>query len=409
MKLILTAPRDGAPAGAVLDLDCAAAAALLESGAARCPGGEAAPRGTYDPARQLYNWRAENTRSWRRAIARSVAGGVAGVNVYGPSTVAGYTAGGRSEWHAWPSYLRRLLAARFGESGTGVAYFHDPDPRIVVQNAGWTRQPYGPFGASCWSATGASVYQWLTFGPVRATGFRVTYLQAPGAGRLAIHSDTGQAPTVVDCNGPYAVRTVACPAGPLADHKLTVRPEGNGTGSIFIIGVEGYVGPTSDWSARGVRVTNAGRGSTMVRDLTGGDPQLDTSLGAAVDVNLADLSVVAYAENSYAWQTPAQFQADMRVLLDRIVASGSDLLLCTSIDWADADNPGGAYGPQPLFDSAVYELADEYDAPVFDVAARWGRWQDSPGYYADRIHPSPTGYADLAGGVMHAIGTGVWG
>lgn len=408
MKLFLTTPRDGAPAGTVVDLDPAAAQPLLESGAARSPGGDVPPRGSYDTSRQLYNWHPGNTRTWRQAVAGALVGGSAHVNVYGPSTVAGYTNTGRSEWHAWPSYLRRLLAGRFGESGTGVVYFHEADPRVVVQNTGWTRESYGPFGVSGWSATGASVYQWLTFGPVRATGFRVTYRTFPGGGKLAIHSDTGQAPTVVDTNGPHGIKTAACPAGPLGDHKLTARPAGDGTGQISILDVEAYVGPTTDWSARGIRVTNVGRGSTMVRDLTGGDPLLGTSLTTAVDVHRADLSIVAYAENSYAHQTPDQFRADMRVLLNRIRASGSDLLLCTSIDWADSNNPGGAYGPQPLFDNAVYELADEYDAAVFDVATRWGRWEDSPAFYADRIHPLPVGYADIAGGVMHAIGTGVW-
>lgn len=412
MKLLLTEPWAGIPAGAALDLDSADAQPLLESGAARSPGGGTPPRGSYDTSRQLYNWHPGNTRAWRRGVAGVLVGGSAHINVYGPSTVAGNTIlngqGTRSEYHAWPSYLRRMLATRFGESGTGVIYFHESEPRVILQNTGWTREPYGPFGASCWASPGTSVYQWLTFGPVRATGFRVTYRTFPGGGKLAIHSDNGQSPTVVDTNGSHGVKTAACPAGNLGDHWLTVRPAGNGTGPISIISVEAYVGPTSDWSARGVRVTNVGRGSTMVRDLVGGDPVLGTSLTTAVDVNRADLSIVAYAENSYAWQTPEQFKADMRPLLNRIEASGSDLLLCTSIDWADANNPGGSFGPQPLFDNAVYQLADEYDAAVFDVAARWGRWEQSPSYYADRIHPSPMGYADLAGGVAHVLGTGVW-
>lgn len=356
---------------------------------------------TPDPGTSLANWRADNTRRWRRAVASTWAGGQARINVFGPSTVAGYTTGGRSEWHAWPSYLRRLLARRYGESGTGVIYFHEADSRVAVHGSGWSREPYGPFGASCWS--GHSTGQALTFGAVWCTGFRVTYLTAPTAGRFTAVSDIpGQIPTAADSDAPIGVARVALPAGQPGWHTLTVRPSGDGP--VFILGVEGYHGPTSTWTPNGVSVTNVGRGSTVVANLTGADSWHGSSLGAAVDANPADLSVVAYAENSPGYQTPEQMQADYRVLLDRIRAAGSDLLLCTSIDWQGAPE---MVAPQAEYDEAVRELVAEYDVPLFDIAHRWGAWEDSPGYYADRIHPSPTGYADIAAGLYRALHTGI--
>lgn len=404
---------DRHPPGKLVTVSDQVGAALLESGAARSPGGNINPRGEYDPARQVYNWHPGNTRQWRRAIARVLSGGTAArINCYGPSTVAGYTVlngqGTRSEFHAWPSYLRRLLAQRYGESGTGVIYFQEDDPRVQLLNTGWERQPYGPFGQSCWRANG-NPYQWLRLNDVRCTGFRVTFLAGPGAGKLAANSDNGT-PLVVDCSAPaWQVKTAALPAGALGCHTLTVGPQGADTGPVFVIGVEGYVGPTSSWTDSGVRVTSVSRGSTVVANLVHGDDTFGTSLGAAVDANASDLAIVAYVENSPSYQDVAGMKADLRVLLDRIRASGSDLLLMTSIDWQGSAESLGMLAPQPLYDNAVCQLADEYDAAVFDVAARWGTWEQAGGYYGDRIHQSPAGNADIAMGLAHALSVGVGG
>lgn len=407
MRVLLTRPAidpdgDRHPAGSTIFLSPGDAAPLLESGAARSPSGDRAPLGVYDPATQLYNWRAENTRAWRRAVARGWSGGAGRINCYGPSTVAGYTTTGRSEWWAWPSFLRRLLARDYGEAGTGVIFFAEPDDRVKLWGSSWTQEQYGPYGRSCWASKDPSSVFTFT---ARATGWRVTYLQCPGAGRLSAVSDLpGQNPTVADCNGPFGVRTVALPAGPLGDHTLRIQPNTNGS-TIFVLAVEGYVGPTSNWTPAGISVTNVGRGSTVVGNLVYGETWLDTSLKASVDAIPADMSIVAFAENSPGYQTPDQMKADYRPLLNRIRASGSDILLCTSIDWQG--NISDFKAPQPAYDNAVYELADEYDVPVFDIAARWGRWEDSPGYYADRIHPSPAGYADIAAGVLRVLQTGI--
>lgn len=360
---------------------------------------------TADPATQLYNWKPTNTRAWRRATARALSGGNARINCFGPSTVAGYYAGvGRSESAAWPAQLRRLLNWRFGtDGGTGVIYFHEPDPRVSAP--GWNlKEPYGPYGASCFSQAGAGAP--LTFGPVIATGFRVTYLAGPGAGHFRLVSDDpGRIPLDVDCNAAsWQVRTVATPAGNYGSHKLSVSWASGGP--VFIVGVEGYVGPTSSWAPAGITVTNTGKGSTVIANLLGtGQDWTGSSLGAAVDANPADLSIVAYVENSPGYQTPEQMKTDMRVLLDRIRATGSDLLLVTSIDW-QGESPT-MKAPQELYNAAVYELADEYDVPLFDLALRWGRWEDSWWYYSDNIHPLPVGYADIAGGLCSALLTGV--
>jgi lysophospholipase L1-like esterase len=363
-----------------------------------------------DVARSLENWRPDNTRTWRRAVAFAVAGAgqrdQARVNCYGPSTVAGYMAGvGRSESKAWPAVLRQQLARRYAmESGTGVIYLHEPDPRVSAP--GWTRAPYGPFLNSCLMADAPSDGP-LYFGPVTATGFRVTYLAGPGAGVFTIVSDApGQLPLTVDANAAaWQVRTTATPAGQYGAHRLTVQ---RSSGPVFVLAVEGYVGSTASWTPGGIAVTNVGAGSTVVANLlaTGGD-WTGSSLGAAVDANPCDLAIVAYAENSPGYQLPADMQTDMRVLLDRLRARGSDLLLCTSIDWqGEAANN---LAPQEEYDAAVRELAVEYDVPLFDVAARWGLYQDSPAYYSDTIHPTPAGYADLALGLLSVITTGIGG
>lgn len=360
-------------------------------------GAEVPLAGVYDPARQLYNWKPTNTRAWRRAVARTWTGGTGRINCFGNSTTAGYTYGGRSEWNAWPSYLRRLLAQRYGDAGSGVVYFMEPDWRVNA-SGGWARDHYGPFGASCWwtnSDAGA-----LTFGPVWASGFRVTYLTAPGAGILSPVSDVpGQWASFTNTSAAFGVGTVAVPAGPLGYHTLTIRTGVPGT-AVFVLGVEALV--------RGISVTNVGRGSTVAANLTGGDPWLDSSLKTAIDANPSDLAIVAYVENSPGYQLPEAMKADYRVLLDRIRASGSDILLMTSIDWeGEGTTTSPMLAPQADYNTAVYELADEYDVPVFDVADRWGKYEDAPGYYADRIHPSPMGYADIGAGLYSILHTGI--
>lgn len=348
------------------------------------------------------NWKPANTRAWRRAVARTYTGGSGRVNCYGPSTVAGYIGPpGRSEYWAWPAQLRRMLARQYGESGTGVVYFHEPDSRVYA--SGWKLdEPYGPYGRSCYSSNTASAL--LAFGPVRCSAFRITYLSVPGSGKFtAVAQGSGRNPVTIDTAGATGVGTYAIPAGNLGDWQLRIQPVGNAP--VFIIGVEGYASNGS-WAPLGLSVTNVGKGSTIARNLLYGDPAFGSSLGASVDANPADLSIVAFAENEPGQQQPSGMKADYRVLLDRIRATGSDILLCTSIDWRGED-PNPPYGDQSEFDEAVRELADEYDVPLFDVAARWGKWEDSPGYIADNIHPTPTGYADIAAGLYRALHTGI--
>lgn len=341
------------------------------------------------------NWKPSNTRAWRRGVARAMTGGAARINCFGPSTVAGYTTGGRSESAAWPAVLRRLLARDFGESGTGTIYFCEPDPRIYA--SGWKLdEPYGPYGKSGFSSNSAASL--LAFGPVRCSGFRVTYLGVPASGKFtAIPQGPGAQAATVDTAGPVGVRVAWFPAPSLGDWQLRITPVGNAP--VFVLAVEGYAG--------GVAVTNAGKGSTIVANLNDGDPVFDSSLGASVNATPADLSIVAFAENSPGRQTTESMKADYRVLLDRIRATGSDLLLCTSIDWKGLDDGVGLYALQGDYDTAVRELGAEYDVPVFDIAARWGHWEDSPGYYADTVHPTPVGYADIAAGLYRALHTGI--
>lgn len=372
---------------------------LLAAGLARSGG----TSGDYDASKQLYNWKPENTAQWRRGMARlRSGGGAASISVFGPSTVAGYIgAPGRSEWHAWPSYLRRLLAQQFGESGTGTIYFHEPDSRVMAQGTWDLKAPYGPFGASCFTSNDWNSV--LAFGPVRASAFRVTYLTAPGAGKLSVViPGSGRNPVIIDSNAAHGVARYAVPAGPVGDYQLRIQPVGNGP--IFPIAVEGYVSDTYSWVPMGVQVTNVGRGSTVADNLIYGDTVFDSSLKAAVNVNTADLSIVAYMENEPGVHTPEQAKASLRLLIDRIRTTGSNILLMTSIDW---QGEPVLKAPQPLYDNAVWELADEYDLPVFDVAARWGRWEEAGGYYADQIHQSPAGNADIAAGVLDVITTGL--
>lgn len=343
-------------------------------------------------ATQLYNWKPKNTRAWRRAASRALTGGTGRINCFGPSTVAGYIGPpGRSETWAWPAQLRRLLARTYGESGTGgVIYFQEPDSRVYA--AGFKLdEPYGPYGKSCFSSNTSSAL--LAFGPIRAAGFRVTYLSVPGSGSFA--ASVGAGPLTVNTGGPTAVNVALVHGGTVTDRQLRLNPVGNGP--VFIIGIEGY--------AAGVSVTNVGKGSTILADLTNGDPVFGSSVGASVDANPADLSIVAFAENSPGRQLPAAMKADYRVLLDRIRATGSDILLCTSIDWQGES--ATLLEPQENYDAAIYELADEYDVPLFDIATRWGNFEDSPWYYADNIHPLPMGYADIAAGLHRALHTGI--
>lgn len=350
---------------------------------------------TADPATQLGNWHPGNTRAWRRGVSRVWAGaGTARINCFGPSTVAGYIGPpGRSECWAWPAQLRRMLARTYGESGTGVIYFGEPDPRIYA--SGWKiDEPYGPYGRSCFSSSSASAL--LAFGPVRCSGFRVTYLGVPASGKFtAVAQGSGAPAAMVDTAGSNGVRVAWFPAPALGDWQLRITPVSNAP--VFILAVEGY--------AAGVAVTNAGKGSTIVANLNDGDPVFDSSLGASVNANPADLSIVAFAENSPGQQTPDDMKADYRVLMNRIRVTGSDLLLCTSIDWKG--EPANLYAPQEDYDTAVRELSEEFDVPLFDIAARWGKWEDSPGYIADAIHPTPTGYADIAAGLHRALHTGI--
>jgi lysophospholipase L1-like esterase len=364
--------------------------------------------GYYDVSKNLYNWKASNTRHWRNALATARAGtGYARLNCYGDSITQGSTSTPAPVWaNSWPTRLRTKLDNTFGAAGTGVIHLPaDGDDTRVVLNANggqaWNTydgfSPYATWGIySPTNTTGASI----TVGPVQCDSFTVHTFGTTGAGPLGISIDGGAVTNYPNTRTPNGPLAITVPAGALGMHTIKIQVVAGGF--IIVHGVEATIG------SAGVRTTNWGcssaRADWLVAGSTGADGSTTSgSLPFSFDLFPPDLSIIAFGVNEYLQHTPvATYKANVQTIITKAKTFGDVLLLTGVPNQSTTGVPS-----QGDLAAALYDLADTNDVPVLDIGDRMVSYAASAALMNPPTHPNTAGYWDIADAVYQAISPAV--
>lgn len=104
---------------------------------------------------------------------------------------------------------------------------------------------------------------------------------------------------------------------------------------------------------------------------------------------------------------PADFKTNLATIIESSMAV-SEVMLIAPYQVGNYRDDAAGMAP---YNEAVYQLADEYDLPVLDMADRWQSYSaafNTLGFISsDQLHPSPEGYFDYAEAVTGLLGAQV--
>lgn len=403
---------EGTPSAAQLALDTAFLNSTIETVGdgryAKLVGVSAQSIGrdkAFDPRTSAYNVTPSSFRRWNRAIADQAVGiAPARCNQYGDSLTYGSDDLPANPYRDTPAQLRKLLAARYGNAGTGVVYLidHDsgskPDPRIT-QTGTWVRAvTMGPYtyGTMRNATANSGTLVFAPEVPVDSFDIHLIALPGPAGGDFTVQVDGGAATTLSSANATPINRILTVSAGALGMHTLTINvPVGI---DFYIYGFEGKAGTNT-----GVRLTRNAKGGAEASTLAGTSTAYNSTRVVSFEMAVPHLSIFEFGMNEYIQQRNPEtvYKPNMQLLIDKARAVGSDILLVATVP------RGGAALtiPQSEYTRVLYDLADENNLPLLDFQHRWDSYAVSNplGYYNDITHPKAAGYYDRARALMEVI------
>jgi lysophospholipase L1-like esterase len=352
---------------------------------------------TYDPARNVYNWKGSNTRRHRAGLARAASGGRASQIFIGDSLTSGCVGGTQMDrLHAWPrAYSATLDALGYPSAGSGLVRIMDG----ILRSDFWTVSGawYGLYPCAVTSSAGS--YATMSV-PDSGTTVGVVFAGTTSATSVTISVDgatSGTGYLTVAAGGPAnTVRRVELTGLDNQPHTVKVTCAG---GTLILIGAEVL-------RDTGLRCHNVAQGGSTA-SLTGQGSWTDTA--AAFGTRL--LPLYGAASGAYGdtpttvhcslggndvskGQTPAQVAAAISTL--RAACPDSDFILYFEPQPAELTMSQWA----PLGE-ALYALADSLDVPLIDLHDRLGGYavEAANGLTGDTVaHLNAAGYADWGRG-----------
>lgn len=330
----------------------------------------------YDQQRNIYGLAPRHLRKFRAKLAAAAAGvGICEIACVGDSIVLGQ--GVSYQTQSWPAVAReRIVVATGAKNSTGWV-------APVGMNSGaldprWTKTGtfQGGSGVAAYfhpivSSTAAST---ATFVSDKAgTVAEVYYSDKNVAFTVAID---GGAPVTVTPGDTNAMMTYTVTGLTDAVHTIVVTQTGAGLVYVYAARVR---------STAGLSVSNWGFSNSKAVDWNTASFYQNINYVASTAPALSLLSLgtndVANAVGTAAYKT------NMTVLIDKLKAVGDVILVA----------PIPLNMDMSLYRRALYELAESKDVPVLDLWDRWVNFStaNTLAMYADGVHPTPTGYADM--------------
>ena len=335
-------------------------------------------------------------------------GGQARISHYGDSPITndGITA-----------TVRRKLQQRFGDAGHGFVlaakpwgwYQHDG---VMLDARGWQSNPmwisrgdhlFG-FGGASFTASAPSAC--ASFSTVElghsVAGFDVYYLAQPGGGTLEVEVDGVPAGRIVtaDAATHSGFHHIAVEPG---EHKLTLRPAGDGTVRVF--------GVALDAGGRGIQYDSLGVNGAFVGLLA--HYQDEAHWTEQLRQRRPDLVILAYGANESEYENwpMEQYEADTREVVRRIRAAlpEASLMFVAPMDRGQR-GLGGTIITRPMIPKLVAaqrRLAAETGCAFFDTFTAMGgagtvaRWREARPRLmgGDYLHPTAEG-AEIVGTLL---------
>lgn len=357
---------------------------------------------------------------WRVKREQALRGnGVAHIAALGDSITFGAAATGNTspKWlNSWPGQLRTALDAEHGPSGTGIvpaipALRTNPtwDPRFTFTGT-ITDHAFGFHKATCYRLKPGAT---LEFTADNVDKFRVFLFSGGDTVANEAQIDGGAVETI---RNSYVAHTVTIdrlsgyhdrmlvtdiPAGAVGTHTLKLTRPASATSDMFFMAVHGM-----NASQGRFRVSNLGYSSKSLASFSETDETNSLFGLPLIDAVKADLLIVALGINDWqALTNVATTKARLTSIVQRQRANGTnaggganangDALLV----WNPA--PDFTTLTQPyweIYRDMFYEVANEQNVALLDMG---DRWKDYPtanalGLFADAIHPTDAGSADIA-------------
>lgn len=390
----------------------------------------------FDQRLSAYNLRPDNTKKWRAAKARAAAGlGQAHVSTFLDSITHGAnTATSNPKFtYSWPGRLRTLLQARLGDGGTGVvvpwdSLPNDPgspphDNRFNFAGA-VTNVAYGVYSKGAKRVTGTDgavnhieftatcdefwVYSLVSSGGLPRVQVDGGTINTIGAGGNSTTSTFLPKPGYWGEGTSMGLVVSQIPAGSLGQHTIRLMAPST-SGTLTVLGIEGRI------AGKGVRVSNLAQSSRQMSELVADDATNHFSgMSITFDTFRSDLAVLLVGMNDYQGHVPvATFKTRVATAIDRqrstsTYSAKGDVILatCPQPNYAAPIPADGVLTP-PMTDyyGALYELADEKDVPLIDVAQRWTDYTAASGlgFFGDALHPNDLGSSDIAQAVANVL------
>jgi lysophospholipase L1-like esterase len=362
---------------------------------------------------------AATTQGHVAVVGDSIAFGAAGSGTTPPKYVTD-----------WPGRLRALLAAQYGNAGSGVVI---ADANIRINPTWDDRFTYAGtitdigfgFHAAANFRLDAVAGTYLEF---TATADEFTVYNAAGAGgvinatvdggavKKLRNVYTGGAAVDIEKQAGYKQIVTKVPAGSVGVHTLRLTPDtSNATFDLFIHAVEGRVNTPGTF-----RVSNASINGKSLSTLFGGagkNDEVNALYGLPmIDMLRADLLIIALGSNDWLSSTPAATAKTwLKALIQRQRAAGDN---GNGSTYANGDALL-VWNPQPdlttlglstpstwqAYRDMFYEVADEENVPLLDLGTRWNTYAagNAAGFFGDGIHPNDAGSLDIAPAVRRAM------
>lgn len=348
----------------------------------------------YDRRMSLYNLKPSHLRKTRAKLAKARLGlDLCRIALDGDSTFAGEQATPFAVNSIGARMQDLLVARQYPLAGTGNIFAYSGtsgrDGRIVAQTPADWPQTTGTL------SDGAVIDSPITLTANRAgTIFELGYFSTGTAGTYELVIDGG-APETINVSANAGTYAVFSKTG-LADttHVGVLRKKTGGTMRFANFRVR---------RTTGVEVSSFGIGgsrSAAWAAVASGYNDMNPIFGGSIPVS--DLRIANHMLNDVINNvTIASFKASWQTYIDRVLATGAELVLICN------HRPGGAYIDTDLpYRAALYDLADSNDLPLVDFGDRFGTFTQAQaqGHMIDNLHCSTIGYFDQSQALFFALG-----
>lgn len=319
---------------------------------------------------------------WHAALdASQIGGGRARLLCIGDSTTLGLSV---TRANAYPRQLAALLPGGSELSWLSDGNAANQDPRMVI-GAGWAANSSKGVGGFLYANT--TTTNALVFTPQSA--FDTVEIFKLGSNQVTV--TVGAAAPVTTTGGSGSILskfTISLASLSLAPGVYPISIVRSGSTVIF--GLNAYT------SASGVAVWNAGTSGWLATDFVGANT-FDTAssiTSARINPHLTLINIGINDFNKASPTAEATYKAQMQELISAVIAAGSDCLLIIPHELGSANA-----GNRAAFAGFINDLvATNSLQPAIDLSVALGTYADAnaAGYMLDTIHPSASGYTEIA-------------